>query len=89
VLGVHYLEETYNKGYGGSRFLLEMDVQLQNGVVHTSEYIYLPKNGTNFCKLAEYKWKKNVNVALIVTSKYLISYIYNVYSKTSDKDPPR
>jgi glycosyltransferase involved in cell wall biosynthesis len=93
VLGVHYLEETYNEGYGGSRFLLEMDVQLQNGTVRTSEYVYLPKDGSKLCHTTNFQWDQNVHVTLLITMKnvgqwvdHLIYNLEDIYHETKDEN---
>ena len=83
VMALRYLEETPNKG-DGSRFLLEMDVQLYGDdeeTVHTSEYVYL-KTGSNFlCHTTNFQWTKNAEVYFIVTGKCVrILAIYTIYT---------
>ena len=69
VVGLHYLEETTNKG-DGSRFLLELDIQLlepRNELVHTSEYVYLKTGSSELCHTSNFEWRKNVEVYFVVS----------------------
>ena len=69
VVGLHYLEETTNKNQG-SRFLLEMDVQLlepRRELVHTSEYVYLKSSSDQLCHTSNFQWRKNVMVYFVVS----------------------
>ena len=61
----------------GSRFLLEMDVQLHEPheeIVHTSEYVYLKKGSSKLCHASNFQWKKNVDVYFVVAGK-CVNYI--------------
>lgn len=72
VIGLHYLEETTNEG-AGSRFLLEMDIKLQQDqkeMVHTSEYVYMKKNSTQLCQTSNFKWTMNVEIHFVVAGEY-------------------
>ncbi len=69
VMGLHYLEETTNKG-DGSRFLLEMDMQLhqpRQELVRTSEYVYLKKGSSHLCHTSNFQWSQNVHVHFVVS----------------------
>ena len=72
VVGLHYLEETTNKA-DGSRFLLEMDVQLtqpRQELVHTSEYVYLKKGTSDLCHTSNFQWTQSVDVHFVVSGKF-------------------
>ncbi len=75
---LRYMEETPNKG-DGSRFLLEMDVQL-SGVdgetVHTSEYVYLKAGSDVLCHTSNFEWKKQMEVYFVVTGLCVHGYRY-------------
>ena len=74
VVGLHYLEQTTNKE-DGSRFLLEMNVQLhqpQEELVHTSEYVYLKKGTTHLCHTSNFQWRPKVDVHLVVSGKFFM-----------------
>ena len=62
------LEETKN-GEQGSRFLLELMIELRNPseLINTSEYVYLPKGEERLCHTSNFQWMKNVDVHLIVS----------------------
>ena len=71
VLGLHYMEETTNKNEG-SRFLLEMDIQLhqpKEETVHTSEYVYLKKGSSQLCHTSNFQWTKAVEVHFVVSGE--------------------
>ena len=68
---LHYLEETANRG-DGSRFLLEMEVELDDDkTVYTAEYVYLKSGSSQLCHTSNFQWTKNVDVYFIVTGKGL------------------
>ena len=62
------LEETKN-GEQGSRFLLELMVELHNTseLINTSEYVFLPKGEDKLCHTSNFQWKKKVDVHLVVS----------------------
>ena len=69
VSGLHSLEQTFNNK-NGSRFLLELDIQLHQPAeetVHTSEYVYLNKDSTHLCHTSNFQWTKNVDVHFVVS----------------------
>ena len=71
VVKLHYLEETANRG-DGSRFLLEMEVELDDDkTVYTAEYVYLKSGSSQLCHTSNFQWTKNVDVYFIVTGKGL------------------
>ena len=41
--------------------------------LHTSEYVYLPNDGSGLCHTVNFQWKKNVDVHFLVTCKILMS----------------
>ncbi|XP_019864255.1 PREDICTED: N-acetyl-beta-glucosaminyl-glycoprotein 4-beta-N-acetylgalactosaminyltransferase 1-like [Amphimedon queenslandica] len=93
VKGIHYLVETKDQSYG-SRFLLEMDIQLENGdTMQTSEYVYLPnKKRGRLCHTLNFQWKRNINVYIVVSVKdlgewikHLIHNMVDIYHATNDK----
>jgi hypothetical protein len=68
------IEQTVNKE-DGSRFLLEMDVQLhqpKEETVHTSEYVYLKKGSSRLCHTTNFQWNKEAYVHLIVAGTVYI-----------------
>ena len=77
MVGLYYLEETPNKEFHeeeeeGSRFLLEMDVQLlepRRELVHTSEYVYLKHGSDQLCHTSNFQWTKNVEVYFVLAGK--------------------
>ncbi len=69
VKELRYIEQTTNKNEG-SRFLLEMDVQLyspREEIAHTSEYVYLEKGTSNLCHTSNFQWTRNVDVHFVVS----------------------
>ena len=62
------LEETKN-GEQGSRFLLELMIELHNPseLINTSEYVFLPKGEDRLCHTSNFQWKTKVDVHLVVT----------------------
>ena len=61
----------------GSRFLLELDVQLyapEKQLVHTSEYVYLPADSNELCHTANLQWtprrNSTVDVYFIITREW-------------------
>ena len=85
LVSLRYLEETPNKE-DGSRFLLEMDIQLYDPeeIAHTSEYVYLKKDSDYLCHTNNFQWTKNAEVYFIVagngwshayTHTYMVIYI--------------
>ena len=87
ILKLRHMEETVNRNIAtkkvrnptpiGSRFLIELDVQLlepENKVVHTSEYVYLPKDSTALCHTTNFQWQKSptVDVYFVVSREYCI-----------------
>lgn len=92
VLDIRYLEETPNEEKG-SRFLLELDIQLKDEEkpVHTSEYVYLPTGKDALCHAENFQWSKGVDVYVVVSVKnlglwvkHLIHNMEWLYSKTQD-----
>ena len=82
MIGLRSLEETTNRD-DGSRFLLEMDIQLHEPhaeTVHTSEYVYLKKGSSNLCHTSNFQWTKNVDVHFIVAGMLIINSPLNVTS---------
>ena len=78
LVGLRSLEETANRN-DGSRFLLEMDVQLhqpQEQTVHTSEYVYLKKGSSQLCHTSNFQWTKNAHVHFIVSGVYFSFLCY-------------
>jgi len=75
VVKLHYLEETPNRG-DGSRFLLEMEVQLKEDekTVYTAEYVYLKAGSSELCHTSNFQWTKNVDVYFLVTGKGLSAW---------------
>ena len=86
IVKLRYMEETTNRNLPtrakknpdvhGSRFLVEFDVQLiepENKLVHTSEYVYLPKGSSELCHTSNFQWKKSpvVDVYLVVSCEYV------------------
>jgi hypothetical protein len=72
VIGLRHLEETANKN-DGSRFLLEMDLQLHHPkeeTLHTSEYVYLKKGSSQLCHTTNFQWNKEVEVHFVVSGEY-------------------
>eukprot|EP00731_Ephydatia_muelleri_P026579 Em0018g679a len=82
VVGLHYMEQTKNKG-SGSRFLLEMDIKLKDGLVHTSEFVYLP-NDNKLCHLSNFQWTPNVDVYLVVSLKNLGEWVKHLCNNLED-----
>ncbi len=73
------LEETANKE-DGSRFLLEMEVQLhepQEEIIYTSEYVYLKKDSSQLCHTSNFQWTKNAEVHLVVSGRYYCCSVPN------------
>ena len=92
IVKLRYMEETVNTDLPapteegvtpvspyvyGSRFLLELDVQLyapEKQLVHTSEYVYLRKlkDSSELCHPTNLQWKKTptVKVYFIVTCEW-------------------
>ena len=69
IVGLHYMEQTTNKE-DGSRYLLEMDVQLHQPheeLVHTSEYVYHKKGVPSICHTSNFQWRKSVDVHFVVS----------------------
>ena len=65
----------HNPDVYGSRFLLELDIQLytpKKQLVHTSEYVYLPKDSNELCHTATFQWRKTptVDVYFVVTCEW-------------------
>ena len=78
VVALRYLEQTENKEEG-SRFFLEMDVQLhhsQEELVHTAEYVYLKKGSTHLCHTSNFQWKKDAYIHFVVSGTYYVTYVY-------------
>ena len=74
IMRLHHLEQTINKDHG-SRFLLEMEVQLyhpEKRIVHTSEYVYLKNGSSKLCHTSNFQWKKNVEVYFVIAGISLI-----------------
>ena len=66
---LRYLEQTENKEEG-SRFLLEMDIQLDHPrkeLVHTSEYAYLKKGTSHLCHTSNFQWKRDTFIHFVVS----------------------
>eukprot|EP00731_Ephydatia_muelleri_P026574 Em0018g674a len=82
VVGLHYMEQTKNKE-SGSRFLLEMDIMMKDGLVHTSEFVYLP-NDNKLCHLSNFQWTPNVDVYLIVSLKNLGEWVKHLCNNLED-----
>ena len=81
VMRLHHLEETTNKDRG-SRFLLEMEVQLhhpEKKVITTSEYVYLEKDSSKLCHTSNFQWKKNDEVYFVIAGMCLIFFITIMY----------
>jgi hypothetical protein len=58
----------------GSRFLLELDVELktpQPRVIHTSEYVYVPKDSDNLCHTVNFQWRRPhpIDIYFIIASE--------------------
>lgn len=80
----------------GSRFLIEMDVELktpQPRVIHTSEYVYLPKDSDNLCHTVNFQWRRSrpIEVYFVIATKnlttwvdHLIRNMEDIYAKTKD-----
>ena len=66
VKDLRYLEQTFNDK-NGSRYLLELDIQLHQKTVHTSEYVYLNKNSTHLCHTSNFQWAEATHVYLAVS----------------------
>ncbi len=62
------MEETINEE-DGSRFLLELVVELTNPqeFVNTSEYVYLKTGSDKLCHTSNFQWQRGVKVYLVVT----------------------
>ncbi len=62
------MEETYNNN-DGSRFLLELVIELSNSreLINTSEYVYLQTGSDKLCHTSNFQWKRGVKVYLVVT----------------------
>lgn len=56
-------------GGDGSRFFLELMIEIENpqGIINTSEYVYLPKDGNTLCHTSNFQWKRSVDVHLVVS----------------------
>lgn len=86
VQGLRYMEETPNKNEG-SRFLLEMDVQLhqpKEETVHTSEYVYLKKGSSQLCHTSNFQWTKDVDVHFVVSGGCPLSSYYSTVKDDLD-----
>jgi hypothetical protein len=90
---INKIEETENKK-AGSRFLLELDIQLEgeSDVLHTSEYVYLAAGASGLCHTSNFQWKRNVDVYLVVSVKnlgvwvqHLIHNVEHIYKVTGDE----
>ncbi|CAI8005119.1 N-acetyl-beta-glucosaminyl-glycoprotein 4-beta-N-acetylgalactosaminyltransferase 1 [Geodia barretti] len=90
---INKIEETENKK-AGSRFLLELDIQLEgeSEVLHTSEYVYLATGASSLCHTSNFQWKRNVDVYLVVSVKnlgawvqHLIHNMEHIYKVTGDE----
>ena len=69
VKDLRYLEQTFNDK-NGSRFLLELDIQLHQPAeetVHTSEYVYLNKDSNHLCHTSNFQWAEATHVHLVVS----------------------
>ena len=88
IVKLRYMEETVNRNLPtkakrnpdvhGSRFLLELDIQLhepEKKLVHTSEYVYLPKDSNELCHTDNFQWRKTptVDVYLVVSCECIYS----------------
>ena len=62
------MEETINEE-DGSRFLLELVVELTNPqeFVNISEYVYLKNGSDKLCHTSNFQWQRGVKVYLVVT----------------------
>jgi hypothetical protein len=89
-----YLDQSDNHRSAGTRMLLEMDVTLEGegDVIHTSEYVYLPKGGHTLCHTSNFQWQKNVDVHIVVSVKnlglwvqHLIHNMEHLYEVTRDE----
>jgi hypothetical protein len=91
---INKFEETENKK-AGSRFLLELDIQLEgeSEVLHTSEYVYLATGASSLCHTSNFQWKKNADVHIVVSVKnlgvwvqHLIHNMEHIYKVTGDEN---
>ena len=60
-----------------------MDVELkmpQPRVIHTSEYVYLPKDSDNLCHTINFQWRRSrpIEVYFVIASElYVAMYIHS------------
>lgn len=93
IIKIHYLEESRNSKVPtkktrhpevvGYRYLLELDIQLhepEEKLIHTSEYVYLPKDSTELCHTSNFQWRKSptVDVYFVVSCEYTLYSQHNI-----------
>ena len=76
------MEETVNKK-DGSRFLLELVIELSNRreLINTSEYVYLQAGSDKLCHTSNFQWRGGVKVYLVVAGGWglLLGTILHVW----------